>query len=130
MSDDGERSPTIFFYSSARSSIMNTPRILSTIAAAGVSATMLLVAAGSAHADSDRLRQSEVRQLREAGKIMSIEDILGRARNAQPGEVVEVELEREDGRLVYEVKLIDDGDRIHKLELDAASGEVLNRKSK
>lgn len=109
---------------------MNTTRMLSMFAAAGLSAAVLLAAAGTANADSDRLRQGEVRQLREAGKILPIEDILKRARDAQPGEVVEVELEREDSRFVYEVKLIDDGDRVHKLELDAASGEVLDRKKK
>lgn len=108
---------------------MKTTHILSLAVAAGLSAAVLL-SAGTASADSDRLRQNEVRQLREAGKILPIEDVLGRARAAQPGQVVEVELEREDGRFVYEVKLIDDGDRVHKLELDAASGEVLNRRTK
>ena len=108
---------------------MKTFRILSMVAAAGLSAAVLL-SAGTANADSDRLRQSEVRELREAGKILPMEDILGRARGVQPGQVVEVELERERGRFVYEVKVIDDGDRVHVLELDAASGEVLNRKTK
>lgn len=79
---------------------------------------------------SDRVRQQEARQLRESGKILSIEDILGRARGAQPGQIVEVELEREGGRYVYEVKVIDDSDRVHKLELDAGSGELLRRKTR
>ncbi len=78
----------------------------------------------------DRVRQQEVRQLRESGKILSMEDILGRARAVQPGQVVEVELERESGRYVYEVKVIDDADRVHKLELDAGSGELLRRKTR
>lgn len=79
---------------------------------------------------ADDIRQSEVRQLRESGQIMSMEDILGRARQAQPGTVVEVELDREDGRYVYEVKVIDDRNRVHKLELDAGNGEVLRRKER
>ena len=107
---------------------MKTFRIPTMLAAAGLSAADL-IAAGTASAD-DRPRMSEIRQLREAGKILPIDDILARARAAQPGQVVEVELDREDGRFVYEVKLIDDSDRVHKLELDAASGEVLERKSK
>lgn len=108
---------------------MNTSRVLSMLAAVGLSAAVLM-SAGTASADSERLRQSEVRELREEGKILPMETILQRARAAQPGQIVEVELDREDGRYVYEVKLIDDGDRVHKLELDAASGDVLNRKSK
>lgn len=83
-----------------------------------------------AHASDDRARASEVRQLRESGKILPMEDILSRSRAAQPGQVVEVELDREDGRYVYEVKIIDDADKVHKLEIDAANGEVLSRKAR
>lgn len=108
---------------------MRTSRVLSMLAAAGLSAAVLM-STGTASADSDRLRQGEVRQLREAGKILPMETILERARSAQPGQIVEVELEREDGRYVYEVKLIDNDDRVHKLELDAASGDVLKRRKK
>lgn len=78
----------------------------------------------------DRLRQGDVRQLREAGKILPMEQILERVRAEQPGQIVEVGLDREDGRYVYEVELIDDDDRVHELELDAASGDVLNRRQK
>lgn len=95
------------------------------LAAASIAAAAA-IGADVAHAD-DRMRPSEVRQLREAGKILPMEDILARVRSAQPGQVVEVDLDREHGRLVYEVKLIDDADAIHKLELDAATGEVIRR---
>ena len=96
-------------------------------AAAALAGSALVALPASA---SDRVRQQEVRQLRESGKILSMEDILGRARAAQPGQVVEVELERESGRYVYEVKVIDDADKVHKLELDAGSGELLRRKTR
>ena len=99
------------------------------VLAAATIATAAVVGPEFASAD-DRVKRSEVRELREAGKILPMEDILSRVRTAQPGQVVEIELEREDGRLVYEVKLIDDADAIHKLELDAASGEVLKRSRK
>ena len=45
-----------------------------------------------------------------------------------PGQVLEVELERDDGRWIYEVKLLQAGGRLVKLELDAASGAVLKRR--
>ena len=105
--------------------IRTTPIIASAVAAA-MTAIMLL-SAGVATADS-RLRQNEVRQLREAGKILPMEEILTRVRKVQPGQVVEIELDQEKGAYVYEVKLIDDKDAIHKLELDAGTGEVLRRK--
>ena len=84
----------------------------------------------SAHASDDRARSSEVRQLRESGQILAMEDILKRSQVAQPGQVVEVELDREGGKYVYEVKIIDAADAVHKLEIDAASGEILRRKVK
>ena len=78
----------------------------------------------------ERPRVEEVRQLREAGKILPAEEILMRSRKVQPGQVVGLELEREHGRLIYEVKLIDNANKFHKLELDAATGDVLNRREK
>ena len=104
-----------------------------TATVAGLAHTTLAAGAlqpAVAHASDDRARASEVRQLRESGKILPMEEILTRSRAAQPGQVVEVELEREDGRHVYEVKIIDDADKVHKLEIDAASGEILQRKSR
>ena len=88
------------------------------------------VLAATPSAASERVRQQEVRQLRESGKILPMEDILARARAAQPGQIVEVELERDDGRYVYEVKVIDSADKVHKLELEAGSGEVLRRRTR
>ena len=84
----------------------------------------------SAHASDDRARSSEVRQLRESGQILAMEDILKRSQAAQPGQVVEVELDREGGKYVYEVKIIDAADAVDELEIDAASGEILRRKVK
>ena len=105
--------------------IRTTP-IVATLAAGALAASVLL-ASDNANADS-RVRQGEVRELRESGKILPMEDILTRVRSIQPGQVVEIELDREKGVYVYEVKLIDDKDTIHKIELDAGSGEILRRK--
>lgn len=99
------------------------------LAAAAVLSAGTLLLGAPASADS-KVRLQEVRQLRESGKILPIEDVLARARAAQPGQIVEVELERENNRYVYEVKLIDQADTVHKLEIDAGSGEVLRRKSR
>ena len=92
------------------------------------------VAAGASFAltaqAGDRARADDVRQLRESGKILSAEDIIARARKIQPGQLVGLELEREAGRMVYEIKLIDTANKLHKLELDAASGELLSHREK
>ncbi|MGC4097042.1 MAG: PepSY domain-containing protein [Nitrospira sp.] len=38
---------------------------------------------------------------------------------------VEAELEREDGRIVYEVKMIDGAQQKHKVYVDAATGKIV-----
>ena len=106
---------------------MKTPFRSLLAAAALLAAGGLSVSGASA---GERMRVEEIRQLRESGQILSAEDILARSRAIQPGQVVGLELEREDGRWIYEVKLIDERNRVHELELDAASGEVLERKEK
>lgn len=71
--------------------------------------------------DHERARQAV-----EAGEILPLRAILDRVDRVAPGQVVDVELEREYGRRwVYRVKVVRaDGLRV-RLKLDAQSGEVL-----
>ncbi len=87
----------------------------------------LLLAAAPAHADSD---QDRARAAVQAGQVLPLKTVLERLERDHPGQVLEVELEREDGRWVYEVKLLQAGGRLVKLELDADSGEVLKRRER
>ncbi len=80
-----------------------------------------------AHADSDHDR---ARNAVQAGQVLPLKTVLERLEREHPGQVLEVELELEDGRWVYEVKLLQAGGRLVKLELDAASGEVLKRRER
>lgn len=98
------------------------------LALPGVTVAAALFAFGASATERPRL--DEIRHLRETGRIMAAEDVLALSRSVQPGQVVGLELEHEDGRWIYEVKLIDERNRVHELELDAASGEVLERKEK
>ena len=83
----------------------------------------VMPAAASDHADHDRARAAL-----QAGEILPLTTVLQRVAAEHPGQVLEVELEQEDGRWVYEVKLLQAGGRLVKLELDAASGELLKRR--
>lgn len=64
-------------------------------------------------------------QAMEAGEIKALSDILVSISKETPGRVLEVELERERGQWIYEIKLIQDTGLIMKLEVDARSGQVL-----
>lgn len=87
----------------------------------------LLLAAAAAHADSD---QDRARAAVQAGQVLPLKTVLERLEREHPGQVLEVELEREDGRWVYEVKLLQAGGRLVKLELDAGSGALLRRRER
>lgn len=86
-----------------------------------------LLAASPAAADSDHDR---ARSAREAGRILPLADILDRAARDRPGQVVDVELEREDGVLVYELKVLTEDGRVAKLYYDAANGALLRSRYK
>ena len=64
----------------------------------------------------------------QTGQVLPLKTVLDRLEREHPGQVLEVELERDDGRWIYEVKLLQAGGRLVKLELDAASGELLKRR--
>jgi uncharacterized iron-regulated membrane protein len=78
-------------------------------------------------ADSE---QDRARAAVQAGKVLPLKAVLERLEREHPGQVLEVELEQDDGRWIYEIKLLQSGGRLVKLELDAASGAVLQRKER
>jgi uncharacterized membrane protein YkoI len=64
----------------------------------------------------------------EAGHIRPLADILRQVEGRYVGRVIETELDREDGRWVYELKLLPPNGRVFELELDAATGTLLRSK--
>mgnify|MGYP001827751128 CR=1 FL=1 len=64
-------------------------------------------------------------ELAREGRILPLEQILERQRRDRPGRILEVELEREDGRLVYELELLDADGQVWELYYDAVSGQLL-----
>ncbi len=70
--------------------------------------------------DHDRARKAV-----QAGQVMPLPEVLTRLERSHPGKVLEVELEGEEGRWVYELKVLQEGGRLIKLKVDARSGEVL-----
>ena len=44
-----------------------------------------------------------------------------------PGKVTETEIEKEDGKLIWEVSVLDSQNRTFELEIDANSGAVLDK---
>lgn len=79
---------------------------------------------------SERLDHDEVKRLRETGQILSMDEVMASAQSVQPGQMVEAELEREAGAYRYEIKILASDGRIHVLDLDAATGEVIEHRER
>lgn len=86
---------------------------------------MMIVMSQTAMADSDH---NEALRLREAGDILPLETILEKLRPQYDGKILEVELERESGRVVYEVEILAADGVVHELYIDARTGRVLRSK--
>lgn len=97
-----------------------------------VAAAVALAASGlvSAPLAGERSDQDAARAAVQAGEVMPLLTLLERLQRSHPGQVLEVELERDGGRWIYELRLLQPDGRLLKLELDARSGEVLEIKPK
>ena len=90
-------------------------------------ATLLTLAAGllAASPVTAGRDHEEARQLHGAGQILSLETIIAHHRRRHPGEqLLEAELEFEQGRHVYDLKFLGDDGVVREFEYDARTGEL------
>lgn len=101
-----------------------------TIGPLALGALALLMLAGTPAArarepgDHDRALQAVA-----AGRILPLKTLLAQVERDHPGQVLEVELEDDDGLWIYEIKVLQAGGVLTRLKLDARTGEVLRRKA-
>lgn len=88
---------------------------------------LALVAATALADDDDHDRALEA--LRR-GDVLSLRTILDRAAEDYPGDLIEAELEQEDGLTLYELKLLTPDGRVLKLEYDARTGDLIKAKKR
>ena len=92
---------------------------------------LLSACIGIAPVQADSRQDHEVaRRALEAGEILSLRQVLTSIEREHRGEVLEVELEHEDQRWIYEVKMLRRDGGINKLIIDARDGSVLEVKGK
>ena len=90
---------------------------------------MLLVAAGLVLATMSGTRADDddhdfAKRALEQGRALPLSDIIAKISPQVPGKVIEVELEDEDGSLVYDLILSPQG-RLQEIEVNAATGKIL-----
>jgi uncharacterized membrane protein YkoI len=86
-------------------------------------AAFLIAAAGPARGDD--IDHNEALRLFQQGRILSLTEILTIVGKRVPGEVLEVELEKEGRRYVYELKILKPDGRVKEVEVNAATGRIL-----
>jgi uncharacterized membrane protein YkoI len=96
---------------------------------AALSAALLLALLGAgASQAADEHDHDRARRALESGEIVPLRTILERVERDYPGQIMEVELEREDARWLYEIKVLRTGGSLVKLTFDARDGAQIRIK--
>jgi uncharacterized membrane protein YkoI len=74
----------------------------------------------------DHHDQEAARAAVQSGAIKPLYDILGRVRTQIAGDIVKVRLGRDDGRWIYEFRVIDANGRLSDVQVDAADGTIVD----
>lgn len=92
-------------------------------------AGVFIVLSAAAHADK-KLSQDQILAAVRNGEMRPLAEIEEAIKGKLPGEVIKVELEREDGDWIYEFKTIDARGRRSDVYVDAKTGQILEIKRK
>lgn len=90
--------------------------------------SLVLSAHGAALASSSD--HDNARAALEAGEIMPLTAILTKLESQMTGQIIEVELEREGGEWIYEIKLLEKNGYRRKVKVDAKTATVISSKQK
>lgn len=93
-----------------------------------LTAVLTMLAPPQLHADEHE--RDEMRHAVERGEIRSLADILAALHGKLPGEVAGVEIEHEDGRWLYEFRVVDSKGRLFKVYVDARTATIERIKEK
>ncbi len=85
----------------------------------------LLVVAAPVRGDDDDDHEFARRAV-EQGLVAPLAEIAAKVSEQIPGEIIEVELDREDGVYVYEFKILSEKGRLQEVEVDANTAEILD----
>jgi uncharacterized membrane protein YkoI len=88
------------------------------------------LASGAAFADKREQDLDAIRIAVEKGEIRPLAEIVAGIRNKLPGDIVGTEVERKDGRWIYEFRVVDSKGRLYEAYVDAKSGDLDRIKEK
>lgn len=70
------------------------------------------------------------RRALQQGQVLPLRTVLDQVERDYQGQVIKVEFEHDDGRYIYEIRLLQSGGRVAKLKVDARDGKVFSMKRK
>ena len=76
--------------------------------------------------EDDDNSYDQARRALSRGDVLPVEEIMKHLKSRVPGQVLEVEFEREGTRWVYEFKVIDESGRRLEVYLDAKTGDLIS----
>ncbi len=85
-------------------------------------------ASSGLHAGGDD--HERARRALERGEVLPLRAVLEQVERTQQGQVLKIEFERDDGRYLYKIRLLQPDGRVAKLKVDAVDGRVLSIKRK
>lgn len=91
----------------------------------GIILLVMIFTAVDLTADDDNER---ARELLLKGDIISLDSLLPSIREHGDWQILEIELEQHDENVFYEVELLDEQGRVHKLKFDARTGQEMMAK--
>lgn len=77
--------------------------------------------------DADDLKRSEIRRMIEENKIMPLQSILARYPEDKYGRLLDLEAERDDGIVIYELEFLQPNGRVLEIKVDASNGRLLEK---
>ncbi|WP_306831470.1 PepSY domain-containing protein [Neorhizobium huautlense] len=91
------------------------------IKASLISALLLAAPAAGVAKDLDTLRDAVKR-----GDVLPLSVLQKKLRARYPGDIIRVELDEDDGRFIYEFKVLQANGRLYEIEMDAKDGAILD----
>ena len=101
---------------------MNNPFSILTVLLTGL---LILCPVHILQADDDHI---EAKRLLNSGEIMALDDILKIIKQTYPGKLLEVELEKEHKKIVYEVEILGTDGIVREIYIDAKTGKLISIK--
>lgn len=108
-----------------RMSMTQSSRWLALLGSAVVAAGLWLPLAHSDENDHELARQAL-----QQGKVLPLRTVLDQVERDYRGQVIKIEFEHDDGRFLYELRLLHPDGAVSKLKVDAMNGRVLSIRKK